>query len=131
MQSTTNLTSTVDIDIKSNQENVNLRSSMNSNDVVPGATHGSYADIVQQCIGVGPVEQSNVYYSKGDNVELDRKLESYRKLRIWRGDAINQVFDDDEEFQVFGGLWRKERQARKLTVSEVSILIEVSDRIRA
>ena len=73
----------------------------------------------------------HIIYKKGENPAIDRKLESYRKLRIWRGDAINQVFDDDEEFQVFGGLWRKERQARKLTVSEVSILIEFADRIRA
>ena len=106
---------------------------MNSSALMTPESHasvsGSLGLVVQPNLPAGL--QNNVYYRKGDNVELDRKLGSYRKLRIWRGDAINQVFDDDEEFQVFGGLWRKERQARKLTVSEVLILIDFSDRIRA
>ena len=45
-------------------------------------------------------------YKKGENAVLDRELERYRKLRVWRGDAINQVFNDDEKFQAFGQLWR-------------------------
>ena len=106
---------------------------MNSSAVFTHESHanvsGSLGLVVQPNLQAGL--QNNVYYRKGDNVEIDRKLESYRKLRIWRGDAINQVFDDDEEFQVFGRLWRKERQTRKLTVSEVSILIDIADRIRA
>ena len=39
-----------------------------------------------------------IIYKKGDNPVLDRELERYRKLRVWRGDAINQVFTDDDEF---------------------------------
>ena len=76
------------------------------------------------------LNEQNIYKT-GENLALDRELGRYRKLRIWRGDAINQVFND-EEFQVFGKLWRKERHAiQKLTVNEVSMLIGFADRIRA
>ena len=71
-------------------------------------------------------------YKKGENVVLDRELERYRKLQVWRGNAINEVFKDDDEFQAFGQLWRRERLGFwKLTVDDVSMLIEIADRIRA
>ena len=71
MESTTNLTSSVDIDIKSNQENDNLRSSMNCNNVVPGTTHGSHADNAQRCIGVGPVGESNLELEGLESGEIE------------------------------------------------------------
>ena len=44
---------------------------------------------------------------------------------------MNEVFSDDEEFQSFGQLWKKERQGfRKLTVSDVSKLLEFAKRIK-
>ena len=71
-------------------------------------------------------------YKKGENAALDRELERYRKLRVWSGDAINEIFNDDDEFQAFGQLWRKERQGFwKLTVDDISMLIGIADRIRA
>ena len=73
-----------------------------------------------------------IKYKKGDNPVLDRELERYRKLRVWRGDAINQVFKDDDEFQVFGKLWPRERLGFwPMTVGDVSMLIGFGDRIRA
>ena len=70
-------------------------------------------------------------YRKGKNLELDRKLERYRKMRLWRGNAIHEVFTDDE-FNAFAELWRKERQGiRKLTVNEVSKLLKFADIIIA
>ena len=78
------------------------------------------------------VSSKHVIYKKGVNLALDRELERYRKMQLQRGDAINEVFDDDEEFQTFGQLWRKERGGyRKLSVSEVSKLLEFAKRIRA
>jgi len=73
-----------------------------------------------------------ILYKKGVNVVLDEGLERYRKMRIWSGEAINNVFKDDDEFATFGQLWQKERCGiLKLSVSDVSKLIEFSDRIRA
>ena len=71
-----------------------------------------------------------VPYKKGVNVELDRELERYKKMRLQRGNAINEVFTDDE-FDTFGQLWQKERQgSRELSVSDVSKLLEFAKRIR-
>ena len=77
----------------------------------------------------GSIEQK--IYIKGENLVVDRKLERYRKMRLWRGNAINEVFND-EEFNAFAELWRKEGQGiRKLTVNEVSKLLEFADDIIA
>ena len=73
-----------------------------------------------------------IIYKKGENAVLDKELERYKKLRVWRGDAINEVFKDDNEFQAFGKLWRRERLGfLPLTVEDVSMLIGIGDRIRA
>ena len=70
-------------------------------------------------------------YKEGQNLALDIELKRYRKLRLWRGDAINKVFNDDE-FEEFGKLWLKEKQGiQKLTVNDISKLIGFADRIRA
>ena len=77
----------------------------------------------------GSIEQK--IYRKGENLVVDRKLERYRKMRLWRGNAINEVFND-EEFNAFAELWRKEGQGlQKLTVNEVSKLLEFADDIIA
>ena len=62
MQSRTKLTLTsfVDMALESNQEDENLRSSMNCNNPVPGTIHGSLADTTQRRISLVPVEQSNM-----------------------------------------------------------------------
>ena len=71
-------------------------------------------------------------YKEGENLLLDRELKSYRKMRLSKGDALNQVFNDDDEFEAFVELVRKERQAiQKLTVNDVSKLIGFVDRIRS
>ena len=77
-------------------------------------------------------EDKSVMYKEGENLLLDRELKSYRKMRLSRGDALNQVFTDDDEFEAFVELVRKERQAiQKLTVEDVSKLIGFVDRIRS
>ena len=77
------------------------------------------------------VSSEKIIYRKGENLALDRKLGRYRKMRLWRGNAINEAFSDDE-FDAFAELWRKERRGlRKLTVKEVSKLLEFSDMIIA
>ena len=71
-------------------------------------------------------------YVKGQNLVLDKELERFRKQRLWRGDAIHHVFNDDDEFQAFGELWIKERQAsRKMTVDDILKLIGFAHRITA
>ena len=78
------------------------------------------------------VSSKHVIYKKGVNLALDRELVRYRKMQLQRGDAIHEVFEDDEEFQTFGQLWRKERRGfPKLSVSEISTLLEFAKRIRA
>ena len=73
----------------------------------------------------------HIIYKKGENPAIDRKLERYRKMRLWRGNAIDEVFCDDE-FDNFADLWRKDRHGiRKLTVKEVFKLIELTDMIIA
>ena len=70
-------------------------------------------------------------YKKGENLVLDRQFERYRKMRLWRGNAIHEVFSDDE-FDNFADLWRKDRNGiRKLRVKEVFKLIELADMIIA
>ena len=171
MESTTNLTSSVDIDIKSNQENDNLRSSMNCNNVVPGTTHGSHADNAQRCIGVGPDGQSNLklegvesgeiesssfklpsatqpilskkrspigrkqksseFYREGLNPTLDEKLVAYKKKRPFAGDAILNVLTETE-IEKMGKLWWKQKSTPfRMTVLEVTTLLEMVTRITA
>ena len=73
-----------------------------------------------------------IMYKKGENAVLDRELERYKKLRVWRGDAINQVFKDDDEFQAFGKLWRRQRLGFwPMTVDDVTMLIGIGNCIRA
>ena len=72
-----------------------------------------------------------VLYKKGENSRLDKELARYRKMRIWRGHAIYQVFTEDE-IDTVAKLWRKERlAARTLTVEEVSRLVEFAGCIQA
>ena len=72
-----------------------------------------------------------VLYKKGENSRLDKELARYRKMRIWRGHAINQVFTENE-MDTVAKLWRKERlAARMLTVEEVSRLVEFAGGIQA
>ena len=74
----------------------------------------------------------HLIYKKGVNLELDRELERYRKMRVFSGNAINEIFNDDEEFQTFGQLWQRERRGfPKLSVGDVSELLQFAKRITA
>ena len=73
----------------------------------------------------------NILYKAGICRNLDEKLRIYRKTRIWCGRAVSNALTKTE-VDVLARLWRKERETLwKMTVNEVSTLMEFCDRIVA
>ena len=71
-----------------------------------------------------------VLYKKGENPQLDKKLEKYRKMRVWSGNAPSRALTDDD-LSTLANLWQKEKlEHRKLTVEDVSKLVELADSVR-
>ena len=69
----------------------------------------------------------NIKYRKGDNPELDKKLELYKKSNLFAGNAAVEALSD-KEADTLVELWRKARYVpRKLTVHEVSSLVKFSE----
>lgn len=98
MQSRTKLTSSVDMALESNQEDENLRSSMNDNNSVLETINGSNADTNQRCISMRPVRKSNLELegmNKDEqmaNVEHEPDIEcAYDSLVV--GDVICFMYD--------------------------------------
>ena len=84
--------------LESNQEDENLRSSMNCNNSVLGTINGSNTDTAQRCISVGPVRQSNLELegmNKDEqmaNVDHEPDIEcAYDSLVV--GDVICFMYD--------------------------------------
>ena len=73
----------------------------------------------------------SILYRKGEDPQLDQKYEEYLRMRVWRGNAMDELFSEDE-FQTLLKLWRKETLLpAKLNVEDVSRLVEFAGRIRA
>ena len=53
----------------------------------------------------------NALYKEGICSNLDEKFRGYRKIRMWKGPAINYALAE-KEIEVMAELWRKERQTR-------------------
>ena len=71
-----------------------------------------------------------VPYIKGENIPLDKEFEKYKRMRIYSGNAIAEVCTKEEEATI-GELWRKEKLApKRLTVQDVSKLVETAGIVR-
>ena len=71
-----------------------------------------------------------VLYRKGENVHLDIEFKRYKRMRIQRGNAILEVITKEEE-KIMGELQRKEKLTpRRLTVQDVSRLVDIAGRVR-
>ena len=69
-------------------------------------------------------------YRKGENPQLDKDYTRCKRMRLWRGDALNEVLTE-AEVKVMVKLWHKEILGfRKLTTEDVSRLVEFAERIR-
>ena len=69
-------------------------------------------------------------YRKGENPQLDKDYTRCKRMRLWRGDALNEVLTG-AEVKVMLKLWHKEKLGfRKLTTEDVSRLVEFAERIR-
>ena len=71
MQSTTKLRSSMEMALEPNLVDENLRSSMNSNNLVLGTISGSNANTDQRCISLGPARQSNL---KMEDMNKDEQM---------------------------------------------------------
>ena len=72
-------------------------------------------------------EQTNRYYCKGKDLELDKKYAQYKKVNIFAGSAVDKALSD-KEGDLLVALWLKERSnPRKLYVHQVSALVELTE----
>ena len=71
----------------------------------------------------------NDFYVEGQNPILGKKLAAYKKMNIWTGYGLSAALRGDEVDTIID-LWKKENRCRwKLTVREVSVLVDASSRI--
>ena len=71
-----------------------------------------------------------VLYSKGKDTCLDKEFMKYKRMQLWSGKALEVL--TDEETDIMAKLQRKEKLTpRKLTVQDISKLVEFAARIRA
>ena len=64
----------------------------------------------------------NIRYQKGQNQELDRRFEKYKKLNFQWGTSYSEAFSD-EEVDTMIKLWKKETlKPRELTINDVLTL---------
>ena len=71
----------------------------------------------------------NDFYVEGQNPILDKKFAAYKKMNIWAGYGLSAALRGDEVDTIID-LWKKENRCRwKLTVREVSVLVDASSRI--
>ena len=71
-----------------------------------------------------------IRYRKGENPQLDEKYEGSLRMRLWSGNAMYEVLSEDE-VKTMLKLWRKQKLgAARLTVKDVSTIVEFADRIR-
>ena len=64
----------------------------------------------------------NVRYKKGENQELDRRFETYKKLRIWSGTSYYDALSNEEVDRMIQ-IWMKETlKPKELTVNDVVTL---------
>ena len=71
----------------------------------------------------------NDLYVEGQNPILDKKFAAYKKMNIWAGYGLGAALREDEIDTIID-LWKKEKRSPwKLTVHEVSMLVDASSRI--
>ena len=77
------------------------------------------------------VQKCSEFYREGLNPALDEKLEAFRKKRPFAGDAhLNAL--TETEIDKMGKLWWKQKSTPlRMTVLEVTTLLEMFDRITA
>lgn len=68
-------------------------------------------------------------YKKGNNPELDKKFEVYKKVNLFTGEAYHDALSQKEAKRLIK-LWGKERRTRwRLNVQDVKTLVHFSERI--
>ena len=68
-------------------------------------------------------------YVKGQDLQLDKKYSEYKKLNLWRGVGLSRALSKEEGDSLID-LWNKDQRTPwRLTVQDVSILVELSARI--
>ena len=74
--------------------------------------------------------ESTQLYRKGENPQLDNEFATYRRMRLYRGNAMFEVLTD-KEFKTPGKLWCKEKLLfSKLTKEDVLRLVDCAERVR-
>ena len=69
-------------------------------------------------------------YRKGENPRLDEEVAKCRRMRMWSGDAVDEVLNK-EEVKTMAKIWYKEKFGfRKLTTKDILMLVEFAERIR-
>ena len=65
----------------------------------------------------------NVRYKKGENQELDRRFEKFKKLRIWSGTSYCEALSNEEIDRMIQ-IWKKDTlKPQELTVNDVLTLM--------
>ena len=78
---------------------------------------------------IGSDEKSR--YRKGQNPELDKRFELFKRANLFAGDAVDNALSQKEVDSLIK-IWCKFRRAPwKLEVEEVSILVQFSEQIFA
>ena len=68
-------------------------------------------------------------YKKGDNPELDKKFEAYKKVNLFAGGAYHDALSQKEAKRLIK-LWEKATRARwRLNVQDVKTLVYFTERI--
>ena len=68
-------------------------------------------------------------YVKGRDLQLDKRYSEYKKLNLWRGLGLSLALSKEEGDSLID-LWHKDQRTPwKLTVQDVSTLVELSARI--
>ena len=74
--------------------------------------------------------ESTQLYRKGENPQLDNEFARYRRMRLYRGNAMFEVLTD-KEVKTLGKLWCKEKLLfSKLTKEDVLRLVDFAERVR-
>ena len=74
--------------------------------------------------------ESTQLYRKGENPQLVNEFARYRRMRLYRGNAMFEVLTD-KEVKTLGKLWCKEKLLiSKLTKEDVLRLVDFAERVR-
>ena len=72
----------------------------------------------------------NVLYKRGENPELDKRYDQFRKMRIWSGPAYSEALSE-KEVDILIKVWRiYSIRPRRLCVGDVLKVVGFADRVR-